>query len=131
MGGMNRPIGVIVLAVLAIMAGVLYLFEGFRLMNIVTFGPIPSGNGVWLSGLFTVIVGVIWLAVGFALWSLQPWGLLFVEIMAIFGLVNAVFILFATGSLQDGIGAAILPAIVLWYANRESVRAHFAQSMPA
>jgi hypothetical protein len=125
---MSRPIGVIVLAVLAVAAGVLYLIGGLRLMSIVTFGPLPSGNGVWLSGLFTFIVGIIWLAVGFALWSMRAWALLFVEIMAIFGLVNAVFVLFATSSLSDGLATAILPAIVLWYANRESIRSQFSET---
>ena len=125
---MSRPIGVIVLAVLAVAAGVLYLIGGLRLMSIVTFGPLPSGNGVWLSGLFTFIVGIIWLSVGFALWSMRAWALLFVEIMAIFGLVNAVFVLFATSSLSDGLATAILPAIVLWYANRESIRSQFSET---
>jgi hypothetical protein len=119
---------VIVLAVLAVAAGVLYLIGGLKLMGIVTFGPLQSGSGVWLSGLFTFIVGLIWLSVGFALWSLRPWALLFVEIMAVFGLINAVFILFAANSLQDGLAAAILPAVVLWYSNRESVRSHFTET---
>ena len=126
---MSRPIGVIVLAVLAVLAGVVYLIGGLRLMGIVTFGPLESGSGIWLSGLFTFIVGLIWLSVGFALWSLRAWALLFVEIIAVFGLINAVFVLFATGSLSDGLAAAILPAVVLWYAQRDTVRQHFAENI--
>jgi hypothetical protein len=122
---MSRPIGVMVLAFFAVLGGLLYLLAGLQLMSIVTFGPVQSGNGVWLSGLFTFIVGIIWIAVGAALWSLQPWALLFLEIMAVFGLVSAVFTLFATGSLSYGIGAAIIPGFVLWYANRESIRSKF------
>ena len=73
-------------------------------MNIVTFGPVESGNGVWFSGLLTLIVGIIWLGVGGALFSLQPWGLLFVEIMAIFALIEAVFVLFWGASQNTGMG---------------------------
>ena len=88
---MSRPLGVMILGVLATLVGVMYVIGGFRLMNIVTFGPVESGNGVWFSGLLTLIVGIIWLGVGGALFSLQPWGLLFVEIMAIFALIEARF----------------------------------------
>ncbi len=113
---MSRPLGVMVLGVLATLVGVMYVFGGFRLMSIVTFGPVESGSGVWFSGLLTLIVGVIWLGVGGALFSLQPWGLLFCEIMAIFALIEAVFVLFAGSSQNTGLGLFVLPLIVLWYA---------------
>ncbi len=125
---MSRPLGVMVLGVLATLVGVMYLFGGLRLMNIVTFGPVESGNGVWFSGLLTLIVGVIWLGVGGALFSLQPWGLLFVEIMAIFALIEATFAWFAGASLQTGLGLFVLPLVVLWYANRPSIKAAFAEA---
>jgi cytochrome c oxidase subunit IV len=122
---MSRPFGVLVLGVLALAAGSLYLLAGIQLMGIVTFGPVESGNGVWITGLFTFIVGLIYLAVAFALWSLQPWALMFAMIMAVFGLIEAVFALFATGNLAYGLGQAILPGFILWYANREDIQAHF------
>ena len=124
---MSRPLGVMILGVLATLVGVMYVIGGFRLMGIVTFGPVESGNGVWFSGLLTLIVGVIWLGVGGALFSLQPWGLLFVEIMAIFALIEAVFVLFSSSS-QTGVGLFLLPLVVLWYANRPSIKAAFAQA---
>jgi hypothetical protein len=124
----KRPLGVLVLGVLATLVGFMYVFGGFRLMNIVTFGPVESGNGVWFSGLLTLIVGIIWLGVGSALFSLQPWGLLFCEIMAIFALISAVFTLFAGGSYNTGFGLFVLPLIVLWYCNRPSVREAFVAS---
>lgn len=123
---MSRPLGVMVLGVLATLVGVMYVFAGFRLMNIVTFGPVESGNGVWFSGLLTLIVGIIWLGVGSALFSLQAWGLVFCEIMAIFALISAVFTLFAGGTQSTGLGLLVLPLIVLWYCNRPSVREAFA-----
>jgi hypothetical protein len=120
----SRPLGVIVLGVLTTLVGVMYVFAGFRLMNIVTFGPVESGNGVWFSGLLTLIVGIIWLGVGSALFSLQAWGLLFCEIMAIFAIIEAVFVLF--GSSNTGLGLFVLPLVVLWYCQRPSVREAFA-----
>lgn len=127
---LNRPLGVLILSVLATLAGFLYLLAGIQLMGIVTFGPAESGNGVWISGLFTFIVGLIWLGVGGALWSLQAWGLLFTEIMAVFALISGVFTLFAGASVNRGLGLIIIPIVILWYANRESIKAAFAQNAP-
>ncbi len=124
---MKRPLGVMVLGVLTTLVGVMYVIGGFRLMNIVTFGPVEAGNGVWFSGLLTLIVGIIWLGVGSSLFSLQPWGLLFVEIMAIFALIEAVFVLFSSSS-NTGIGLFLLPLVVLWYANRPNIKAAFIEA---
>lgn len=125
---MKTPLGVMILAILAIMAGIMETIWGLRMMNIVTFGPVESGDGVWLAGLFTLIVGLIWLAAGFALISLKPWALMFVQIIAIFGLVNAVFAMFATGSISTGLGLMILPGFVFWYTNRDDIVQAFMES---
>ena len=122
------PTGVIVLAVLATFVGIMDLLWGLRMMGVVTFGPVESGNGVFLSGLLTFVVGLIWLGVAGALTSLKPWGLMFVQIMAIFGLINAVFAMFGTGSIATGIGLMILPGFVFWYANRADIVERFVNS---
>jgi len=122
---MSRPFGVLVLGVMALAVGCLYLLAGIQMMGIVTFGPVESGNGVWITGLFTFIVGLIYLSVAFALWSLQPWALMFTMIMAVFGLIEATFALFSTGSVAYGLGHMILPALILWYANREDIQQQF------
>jgi hypothetical protein len=112
-----------VLGILATMAGILYLFAGLRMMNIVVFGPMELGDGVWLAGLLTFIVGVIWVGVGGALWALQPWGLMFAQIMAVFSLMSAVFTILFT--YNSGLGSAILAAVLLWYTTREQTVAAF------
>lgn len=122
------PTGVIVLAVLATFVGIMDLLWGLRMMGVVTFGPVESGNGVFLSGLLTFVVGLIWLGVAGALTSLKPWGLMFVQIMAIFGLINAVFAMFGTGSIATGLGLMILPGFVFWYANRADIVERFVNS---
>lgn len=125
---MSRPLGVLILSVLAVLAGVLYLIAGVQLMGIVTFGPVESGNGVWISGLLTFIVGVIWLAAGTALYGLQPWALLFAQIMAVFSLMSAVFSMFAMTEWRWGLGQAILAGVLLWYLAREQTVAAFSGS---
>lgn len=125
---MSRPLGVLILSVLAVMAGVLYLIAGVQLMGIVTFGPVESGNGVWISGLLTFIVGVIWVGAGTALYGLQPWALMFAQIMAVFSLMSAVFSMFAMQDWRWGVGQAILAAALLWYLARQETVAAFTGS---
>ncbi len=125
---MSRPLGVLILAVLAVMAGVLYLIAGVQLMGIVTFGPVEVGNGVFLAGLLTFVVGVIWIGAGTALYGLQPWALMFAQIMCVFSLMSAVFSMFAMTESRWGLGQAILAGVLLWYLSREETVAAFTGS---
>ena len=125
---MNRPFGVLLLGALAIAIAVVRLLMGAQLLGIAIFGPVPQGTGIGWSGILMIGVGVIFLAVGWALWSMRPWALLFTMIMAVFGLVDAVFVLLATGSLAYGLAAAAIPALLLWYTMRDDIRAVFADA---
>ena len=121
------PLGVMVLSLLATVGGIMYLIAGIQMAGVQVFGPAQSGSGFLMSGIFTIILGLIWLGVGGALWTLQPWGLLFVEIIAVFALLDAFFTLIASnnGGLQYGFALFFLPLVILWYANRPGVQAAF------
>ena len=125
---MNRPFGVLVLGALAIAVAVVRLLMGVQLLGVAIFGPVPQGTGIGWSGILMMVVGIIFLAVGWALWSLRPWALMFTMIMAVFGLVDATFVLLATGSLAYGLAAAAIPALLLWYTMRDDIRAVFAEA---
>jgi hypothetical protein len=121
----KRPIGVWVISFIAIAAGVLYLLAGLQQMGIVVFGPVQAGNGLWFSGLVAFAAGVVFVAAGVALWLLQPWALAFTMLMGVFGLLAAGFTLLATGDLASGLGQAILPGFLLWYASRADIQETF------
>jgi hypothetical protein len=123
----SRPFGVLVLGALAIAIAVVRLVVGLQLLGFVIFGPAQAGDGVALAGILVLIIGAIYLAVGWALWSMRPWALLFTMIMAVFGLVDAMFVLLATGSVAWGLAAAAIPALLLWYTNREDIQRSFMQ----
>jgi hypothetical protein len=126
---MNRPpIGISVLGLFALMSGVSQAFTGFQLMGIVALGPVPTGNGIFIAGLFSVIVGVIYLAVAFGAWSLKPWTYEFGLIMSVLGIFNGVIMMLLTGSLAYGVAVLIFPTLVYWYLNREDVRGAFVRS---
>lgn len=125
----GRPFGVLVLGALAIAIAVVRLLLGFQLLGIAIFGDVQfDSSGAFWTGLLTVVVGIIYLGVGWALWSMRPWALVFTMIMAVFGLVDAMFVLIATGSLAYGLAAAAIPAFLLWYTSRQDIRDQFADA---
>jgi hypothetical protein len=123
----GRPFGVLILGALAIAIAIVRLLIGLQLLGIGVFGDDSlDGSGILWVGLLTVVVGAIYLGVGWALWSMRPWALVFTMIMAVFGLVDAMFVLIATNSVAYGLAAAAIPALLLWYTSREDIRDQFA-----
>jgi hypothetical protein len=122
----GRPFGVLILGALAIAIAIVRLLIGLQLLGIGVFGDDSlDGSGILWVGLLTVVVGAIYLGVGWALWSMRPWALVFTMIMAVFGLVDAMFVLIATNSVAYGLAAAAIPALLLWYTSREDIRDQF------
>ncbi|MET1232965.1 MAG: hypothetical protein ABWY52_08970 [Candidatus Limnocylindrales bacterium] len=124
---MKRPIGVTLLGILSLAAGISFLLLGLQLMGAVTFGPLQSGTGVWAYGLLVTLTGLAFGAAGFAFWSLQPWAWLFGHILAIFGLIEAVLVWLTTDNFGAGVATGLFPLLVLWYLNREPVKKAFGQ----
>lgn len=122
---MRVPFGVTVLAFIAIFAGLLELVKGAQLLGVVLFGPIPAGDGRLLVGGLAVLLGILWIAVGAGALSLKPWAWLFGVLVAVFGLFEALFTLLATLSWEYAVATAILPAVVVWYLNREKIKGAF------
>ena len=122
---LRPPVGVALLGFLALMAGFAYTVMGLRLSGYVVFGPGSIGSGTLLWGLITLGCGIAFIVVAFSLWATQPWGWLFAQILAIFGLLDAFFVMIANNSLTDGLAVAIVPLVVLWYLNDKQVRAAF------
>ena len=123
----KRPFGVLVLGALAIAIAVVRLLVGLQLLGVGVFGDDKwDGSGVLWVGIMTIVVGLIYLAVGWSLWSMRSWALVFTMIMAVFGLVDAMFVLIATSNIAYGLAAAAIPALLLWYTSREDIREQFA-----
>ena len=117
------------LGALAIAIAIVRLLVGLQLLGIGIFGSDSwDGSGVIWVGFLTLVVGIIYLAVGWALWSMRPWALIFTMIMAVFGLVDAMFVLIATGNIAYGLAAAAIPALLLWYTSRQDIRDQFAKA---
>ena len=122
---MKRPFGITILAIIFAVAGFSYMMLGFQMTTAVTFGPAQTGEGTWIWGWLIVLTGLAFWAGGLAAWSLQPYGWLLGHILAIFGILEAIFALLGTGSLNYALATTAFPFILLWYLNRPSVKAAF------
>ena len=93
----NPPILIAVIGFFAALAGFGLLFFGLRVLGFDWFGALgdlPAFENVGLWGWLAVATGIVWLLVAFGLWSLQPWARLFAQIVAGFGLFEAVLAFF-------------------------------------
>ncbi len=122
---MKRPFGITVLALIFAFAGISYMMLGFQLTTAVTFGPLPSGQGTWIWGWILVLTGLAFWAGGLAAWRLEAWGWMLGHILALFGIIEAIFALIGTGNLGYALSTAVFPFILLWYLNRASVKTAF------
>jgi hypothetical protein len=124
---MGTPVGVALLGALALFNGIGGLIIGLRYMGIVAFGPVQTGSGVFLMGLIALIYGVLFIALAYAAWTLRAWAWLAGMLLSVLGLFNAVLVLLSTGDLASGVAVALLPAIILWYLNQDSMKARFVE----
>jgi hypothetical protein len=121
----KRPFGITVLALIFAAAGITYIALGFQMTTAVTLGPIPVGTGTWFWGWLVVLTGIAFWAGGLAAWRLEPWGWLLGHFLAILGIIEAVFAMLGTGSLNYALATTAFPFLLLWYLNRDSVKSAF------
>ncbi len=124
----NPPIMISILGFFAVMAGFVWLVVGLRAVGFDWFGALgdlPAFEGVGVWGWMAVIVGGCWVAAGIGLWGLQSWAWMFANIIAIFALVNAFFLMLTYPGSGYGLVQALLPAIILWYLQTDEVKTAF------
>ena len=109
----HRTLAVIILAALAVIAGILALLDAARYMGwlpIATLGEmkfvLPSAQ--WFAAIMSAIVGVIYFVVAWWIWNLNPSGWLFVVVISI---INLIFLFLAILG-QTTITAVALEVII-------------------
>ena len=122
---MKRPFGVTLLAIIFAAAGLSYIMLGFQMTTAVTFGPLQAGSGAWIWGWLIVLTGIAFWAGGLAAWRLLPFGWMLGQVLAIVGIVEGIFALLGTGSLEYALATTAFPVILLWYMNRDSTKKAF------
>jgi len=108
----KRTLAVVVLAVVAVLAGLAAVYDTLRFLNIIPQEQIGElefmGSINWLGALLSGIVALIWFSVASQLWTLNPQGWLFVAVISVLNLVLLVMSLLGSSSF-----GAVAPGIVL------------------
>jgi hypothetical protein len=122
---MRRPAGITIIGVLASIAGIIYILQGIRILGYVAFGPAQAWSNVSATGWGTLILGIVWLAVGGAFMSLRPWAWVFGVIVVGLSLIAAFWGNINGWQFGDLFVAMIVPLVILFYLNSEKVKAAF------
>ena len=133
---MQRPAGITLLAILAILGGTIGLCGGCVLMGFGSIaGPIGAllGSGqlgaqVLLSGISWSLGAILFLAAGFGMLSLRPWAWWLGLIGATWSLASSLWGITQGGSWCFALPGLLLPALVLVYLLMPNVRLAFGRS---
>ena len=121
----RTPVGVAIIGFVVLMAGVAHVFAGLTLTGYVVFWDGTIGSGLFLWGVLTGLIGLLFVACAVGLWWKLSWAWMLTNLVAVLGLVDAVFVLFASHDVSEGLAVAILPIVVLWYLNQAHIKAAF------
>ena len=72
----SRPMGITVLAVLAVVTGILSLVSGLALLGVgglSIFGAGTNGGNVLALGALTFALAPVALGIGYGFWAMKPW----------------------------------------------------------
>lgn len=140
--GIARPMGITILALLALIGGVFGLLGGLALIGLggVAGGVIGGTTGAAVGG-FAVLVGLIvligaalYLAFAYGAWTLKPWGWALGVIGALWGIVSRLVAVLMSSdifgnlfSLSTIVSVAV-PIAILYYLNTPVVKSAFGRS---
>ncbi len=128
-----RPLGVTLIAILAILGGILGLLAGLLITGVSALfasafgaaGGVLAGLGVVVGGVF-IVVSLIWLAAGFGLLNGKGWAWTLEMLVNVLLLSGA--IAFAALGNYSSITGIVLPGLMIWYLTRTRVKAFFGKA---
>ncbi|MDN5847344.1 MAG: hypothetical protein L0H53_13845 [Candidatus Nitrosocosmicus sp.] len=108
----NRPLGVTIIAILAILGGIGSLVGGIVLVAIIPF-----------LGAALIIIGLAYFGVAYGLWQGLKWAWIITLIVTVVAFISGL------GSIIVGNVGAVIPviinAIIIYYLFRPNVKAYF------
>lgn len=108
----NRPFGVTIIAILAILGGIGALVAGITLVGIIPF-----------LGAALIIIGLAYFGVAYGLWKGLKWAWIITLIVTVIAFISEI------GSIIVGNVGAVIPviinAIIIYYLFRPNVKAYF------
>lgn len=128
----KRPLAVTILAIIALVAGIIVLLEALLYFGVGFAGLLRLNffGVAWLAGILSLIVALIWLTTARQLFTLDPRGWMFVVVIAIITLVINVIGLLdnsSTNTVNSLWWSFIAPVLALILAFLPGTQAAFGQ----
>jgi hypothetical protein len=125
---MSRPVGITVLAILALAAAIPALIGGLALVGVAAFGtevPVPD-TFMYAVGAGTLLYAGLSLVLAYGFWTTRSWAWVAGIALQVLGIVTAVS-QFASGEryLASMIPGLVLPAVIIAYLLQPRIRAAF------
>ena len=127
---MKRPITVILLTILAVIAGILAVIDVLRYLSILpvtTLGPVNFFGFSFIGAIMAGIVAAIWFWAAQKLWTLDPQGWIFVVVIAIVYLIFDFVAILGRSSFQAMLPSILVSAIALILGLLPSTKKAFGQ----
>jgi lysylphosphatidylglycerol synthetase-like protein (DUF2156 family) len=129
----SRPTGIAVLAILELIAGIIFLIGGAFLAALGGSSMLAAYGMGAFSGIIAIfggvlaVVGIITIIVGWGLWSGKGWAWTLAVVLSALGVVFSLVGLIG-GQASDIVGL-IIDALILWYLFRPHVKTYFGKGM--
>ncbi|NAL77521.1 hypothetical protein [Nitrososphaera sp. AFS] len=126
----SRPLGVTIIAILIVIAGILTLLVG---IGSIAIGPLTALGLVFVAaGVVSLIIGIAYLVMGYGLWKGKGWAWTISMIVLIIGIIIKLISLpraVASGSnFSEDIVSIAISAFILYYLYRPHVKAYFGKT---
>ena len=113
----ERPVGVTILAFLAILGAVNALIYTLQMLHLLPtyLGPIAFYQFSLIGAFFWGLLFFIWLAVFRMLWEVQPQGWMFMVLIAVFNLIYGIICVLGGSSWEAMAPIIIISGLILIY----------------
>jgi hypothetical protein len=134
---MQRPTGVTILAILALIGGVFGIIAGLLLIAGGAFvGAVTESAGIaglgFIIGILTLLGAVLELAFFFGAWSAKAWGWALGVIAALWsigvGVIGAVLGGDIVAGLMGNLISFVIAGVILYYLNTPAVKQYFGRA---
>ena len=123
----TRPIGVTILAILAILCAIHALMYTLQMLHIlpVFLGPVAFFTFNLIGAFFWGLLFFIWLWAARMLWELQQQGWMFVMLISLLNLVFGIINVFGASSWQAMVPTILISGLILIYCLLPGTKAAF------
>jgi len=125
---MGRPTGITIIASLAWLAGVINILAsiGYFFAMRIPYTGVSSET----SALAYLVIGVVWLVIGYGFYMGLPWARTLGMVWAAVSILAAAWLVITnlndvSAVLVPAISSVILPAAIAWYLQKDEVRGFF------